>query len=158
MNTIKAFWANVSIKGPNDCWIWSGKPDAGGYGRMMYHSKRKQAHILAFEFNGGKLSKRKPCVCHTCDVKLCCNPRHLFAGSKTDNNRDRHNKGRTCRGDAHGNTKVPDSLVMRLRIRYSIQKHKKQLFRGCQQLWAIEFGMSSATMSRIIRQTRGTNI
>jgi HNH endonuclease len=30
-------------------------------------------------------------ICHQCDWRLCCNPRHLLLGSPSDNSRDRWN-------------------------------------------------------------------
>ena len=41
-------------------------------------------------------------VCHTCDNPPCCNPHHHFLGTQTDNNADRHAKGRTRAGLVQG--------------------------------------------------------
>lgn len=34
-------------------------------------------------------------MCHSCDVRRCCNPKHLWLGTRADNNLDRAAKGRT---------------------------------------------------------------
>jgi len=39
-------------------------------------------------------------VCHTCDVRLCCNPAHLFIGTRSDNVADCVAKGRYSNGRA----------------------------------------------------------
>ena len=51
-------------------------------------------HRLAYELTHGVIPKGK-CVLHRCDTPRCCNPRHLFVGTQTDNMNDRHMKGRT---------------------------------------------------------------
>lgn len=33
-------------------------------------------------------------VCHSCDVKLCCNPRHLWLGNNGLNKKDETSKGK----------------------------------------------------------------
>jgi hypothetical protein len=94
----RRFWALVDIRGPNDCWLWKGAVGAQGYGvvtrsidgRHVYF----KAHRLAYEFTNGPIDGSDRCVCHTCDVRLCCNPAHHWLGSVADNIRDMHRKGR----------------------------------------------------------------
>lgn len=44
-------------------------------------------------------------ICHHCDTPLCCNPRHLFPGSRSDNAQDAIRKGRAYIGALNGNWK-----------------------------------------------------
>ncbi len=82
------------------CWIWQ-QSTRNGYGQISVHDYPVYVHRLAHElFISAVPSDRE--VCHTCDVCRCCNPGHLFLGTRTDNMQDAKRKGRTLRGASHG--------------------------------------------------------
>lgn len=82
---------------------------------MKWHDGRQHAaHRLAFELTYGWILERGV-VCHKCDNPPCCNPRHLWLGTVGDNNRDRHEKGRTFRGTAHHSARLTDEQVREIR-------------------------------------------
>lgn len=86
------FWLRVEVRGPNDCWEWQGAK-ANGYGRFSVHAVKYPAHRLAWEFfNRQKMDEAH--ACHRCDNPGCCNPKHIFPGSHSDNARDAARKGR----------------------------------------------------------------
>jgi HNH endonuclease len=73
------------------CWLWEG--DAlKGYGTHRLDNKNRAVHRLAWEEVNGPIPSGL-LVCHHCDVKLCCNPQHLFLGTAKDNARDLYSKG-----------------------------------------------------------------
>lgn len=88
------FWRKVSVAGVSECWPWLGSTDTDGYGLVCFDYKHYQAHrVAALLVNGEPLSD-KPLACHKCDNPPCCNPRHLFWGSHSDNRLDASRKGR----------------------------------------------------------------
>jgi hypothetical protein len=91
--TPENFWARVDKSGA--CWLWEGRSDEKGYGRVGYDRKRNVgAHRVAWALtHGGDLPTAW--VLHRCDNPPCVRPEHLFLGDARDNNRDRQNKGRT---------------------------------------------------------------
>ena len=78
----------------HNCIIYSGYIGKNGYG-YDYNPETKKtisAHRLAFKLAYGHLPK---VVMHTCDNPKCVNPKHLKAGTQSDNIKDSYNKGRS---------------------------------------------------------------
>jgi HNH endonuclease len=89
----RRFWSKVSRGGPDECWLWHGGTFTDGYGVFNYHSKNYLAHRVAYAIANGSTPDGL-LVCHSCDTKLCVNPRHLFVGRQRDNVQDMELKGR----------------------------------------------------------------
>lgn len=80
------------VSGPNGCLLWTGSKVTDGYGELVVRAKRWRAHVLAWTLENGP----KPdglIICHTCDTPACCNPRHLYAGTKSQNKQDEIARG-----------------------------------------------------------------
>lgn len=80
------------------CWIWLGnkKPDKYCvYGIITMNRKSLRAHRFSWIYFNGSIPEGV-CVLHRCDNPLCVNPRHLFLGTRIDNNKDRDKKGRNA--------------------------------------------------------------
>lgn len=93
------FWRLV--RKSEGCWLWVGKIEASGYGRIWIEGlKQEGAHRVSWELHNGPITDGL-FVLHRCDVKTCVNPEHLFLGTQLDNMRDRLAKGKYARGDAH---------------------------------------------------------
>jgi hypothetical protein len=97
------FWSKVYKRGPEECWLWGAGRSGDGYGASVALGREQQtgSHRVAWMIENGPIPNGL-CVCHRCDTPLCCNPRHLFLGSSSDNTADRHSKGRDARGDKSG--------------------------------------------------------
>lgn len=92
----EVFWGNLAKGEPSECWEWKGAKGTGGYGIFSANGKAYRAHRFSYELHVGPIPKGMY-ICHQCDNPCCCNPAHLFAGTPTDNNRDRSRKGRNNR-------------------------------------------------------------
>jgi HNH endonuclease len=92
------FWRNVAKS--DGCWLWIGATGNNGYGVMTRDGRRALVHRVSFEMHVAPIAQGQV-VCHTCDVRSCVNPAHLFVGSIADNNRDMWTKGRGRGLDPH---------------------------------------------------------
>jgi hypothetical protein len=84
----------------DSCWLWRGTVTRYGYGHFcVHHGKTVRAHRLMVELTTGQPIPSGLEVCHSCDVRNCVNPDHLFLGTRTDNMRDAQAKGRLATGE-----------------------------------------------------------
>ncbi len=83
----------VIRKSDNECWDWSGMIDDSGYASMKVHRKNEKASRMSWLMNFGEIPNGL-LVCHTCDNRLCTNPKHLWLGTHQMNVTDMMSKGR----------------------------------------------------------------
>jgi hypothetical protein len=80
------------------CWIWTGRVNSWGYGFFSYR-RTAAAHRVSYLLFRGPIPKGANIrVCHTCDVRLCVNPDHLWIGTQQDNIKDCAEKKRHTNG------------------------------------------------------------
>jgi hypothetical protein len=77
----------------NGCWNWIGAT-ASGYGRFKQNGKLYSAHREMYSMTFGSDGMDGKQVCHKCDNPKCCNPEHLFLGTRSENMLDCVRKGR----------------------------------------------------------------
>jgi hypothetical protein len=87
------FWSKVKRGKSGECWPWVRATNEKGYGCAWFKEKLHKAHRVAWML-GGKTIPAGLCLLHRCDNPPCCNPAHLFLGTKGDNHRDMTGKGR----------------------------------------------------------------
>jgi hypothetical protein len=75
----KRFEAKVQKSGPDECWLWTDKPIASGYGKLStgHDSSPILAHRLAWQLANGDIPEGL-FIKQRCGNRLCCNPAHLY--------------------------------------------------------------------------------
>ena len=115
------FWEKVTRGDESECWEWTGFRKPEGYGVFLLKKGRyATASRFAWELTHGPIPDGL-CICHTCDNPPCCNPAHLWLGTRADNNRDKTEKGRNVSANAarthckRGHELTPDNITWNFR-------------------------------------------
>lgn len=140
---VARFWAFVDVRGPDECWPWTGGCTDAGYGKFSLRSVSVIASRIALKIRDGEMPKDKR-ACHHCDNPPCCNPRHLFPGTDGENQKDSYRKGRQSQvGERNAFAKVTDAQASEIRRRALAGENQRKL--------AKEFGVTQPNVSCIKR-------
>lgn len=136
------FWEKVEKSSdPDGCWNWIAAPATNGYGQF---GNGELAHRWAWKFTFGDIPKGL-WVLHKCDNRKCCNPAHLFLGTRKDNIEDMIKKGRSIRGERVGSSKLTQEDVVFIRETYA----KGNV---TQEILAQQFNVSRNAVNLIVRR------
>jgi hypothetical protein len=113
---VERFWTHVDINpNPHACWLWKHPNKKGkklpGIFRLNAYLGTARAYKYAWEITYG-VAPTNMLVNHTCTNILCCNPSHLFLGTKKDNAVARELKHR---GEPRTNHKLTITQVREIR-------------------------------------------
>jgi hypothetical protein len=89
------FWSRTDRRGPDECWPWTGVATSHGYGVMVINGKRTIATRYSWSLANDRPWPAGRIACHHCDNPICVNPRHIYAGTHSDNSTDSVVRGRT---------------------------------------------------------------
>lgn len=147
-NTPANFWAKVRAT-ESGCMEWTAQCVASGYGRLAWHGKKRLAHRVAAYLHGVLDDlDAEICVLHKCDNRVCCNPEHLFLGTKRDNTQDAVAKGRQVvpkgRGENSGSAKLTNTQASEIRKLYAAGGVSQQHI-------ANTYGVTQMVISHIVR-------
>lgn len=141
---MKDHWLEILIKLnrhrklSNGCWIWTGNLNNEGYGRVGYLGKIWKVHALAYYLFKGETHRQ---INHTCHIRNCFNPEHLYDGFQQENIEDAVHRNGFAR---FSRRKLTRDQVLELRslkrVPYKQLAAKYKI--GTKALWEIRKGLS----------------
>lgn len=145
---------NVAVTSTG-CWEWQGVRLRKGYGRIGVSKKDELVHRLVYKLCVADVPVSVE-VCHHCDNPPCCNPAHLFAGTRSANLLDmvakRRHKNPCPRGQKKPAPKLSDDAVRTIRRRADAGG------KGTVSRLALEFDVSVTLISNIIHRHRYASV
>lgn len=112
-NDVMRFHAGYKVNEQTGCWEWQKNIQQNGYGHIKMSGKAQGAHRVSYELHKGSITNGAY-VLHTCDVRCCVNPTHLFLGSAMDNSIDKKGKKRHAHGERVNTSKLTELQVLEM--------------------------------------------
>ena len=142
------FWSRVRLGAPDECWEWTGgrliQNGKRTYGRFCSGGAILRTHRVAWELSRGA-APTGLFVLHRCDNPPCCNPQHLWLGTRGDNNRDRAAKGRSkvppSKGEKNSQARLSQAQVDCIREKLINNERLVDI--------ADQFGVAASTIGNI---------
>lgn len=117
----KKLWSRVRKYGPLGCWEWTGLLTHNGYPKLA----RVRVHRWTYEEANGPIPEGM-LVRHTCNNRICVNPKHLKLGTAADNTLDMLKSRRQASGSRVGTSKLTEQGVEDIRKAYAAGEHTQK--------------------------------
>lgn len=145
-NTMADVFKSIDMRGGDkeQCWPWKGKLNAKDQRPYItIAGKRRPAYAVALELVSGPPARGLVAL-HSCDNRICCNPKHLTWGTHHRNMREMKARDRS------GLSKVVVRAILRLRSEGKTQREVADLYGISREaISAIERGRSGKSRHRV---------
>ena len=94
-------WQKIDVRATGECWPWTAKRHARGYGETADRGKDLRVSRLVLEEKLGRPLAPGMSALHACSNPPCCNPSHLFEGDHLANMAQRKAEGKYPTGADH---------------------------------------------------------
>lgn len=114
-------------KDPSGCWLWSGSMNNYCKFTILTEGRRSigmWAHRFSWMLHYKTPIPKGLLCCHSCDVKECVNPQHIFLGTSKDNARDSMMKDRRKRFKLEQRFRLVEDLIAGSTFKEINEKYK----------------------------------